>query len=229
MITRDNLPVVVLPGMDGTGELLAHFLTCLGVHRGVHLISYSTQDAGYSELVSFVADRLPKERFVLVGESFSGPIAIEIAAKDSRVVGLVLASSFASHPLPSILAPLARFVDLAWVPKSAIFAVLLGSRGTPVLRHQLLRVIEGLRPEVIRIRSAEVLKVDKRKELLEINCPLLCLHGRFDRLVGKAHVEAISAARPQCQIQWFDAPHMLLETNSEEAALAISNFCSDLD
>jgi hypothetical protein len=54
------------------------------------------------------------------------------------------------------------------------------------------------------------------------------LHGRFDRLVGKKCVEEITSAQPGCQVRWFDASHMLLETHADEAAKAINEFCEHL-
>lgn len=48
--------IILLPGLDGTGVL-------------------------FKPLVGFVLDRLPDSEFVLLGESFSGPIALRVAAR----------------------------------------------------------------------------------------------------------------------------------------------------
>ncbi|HLQ91955.1 MAG TPA: hypothetical protein VK148_18180 [Xanthobacteraceae bacterium] len=109
-------------------------------------------------MIALVVSMARKDSFVIVGESFSGPIAIEVAATLRNVVGLVLASSFARHPAPSFLTPMARIVDLAWIPNSMIVAGLLGSAATPELADRLGRVLAGLPREVIRRRTIEVLQ-----------------------------------------------------------------------
>ncbi|MEO8652273.1 MAG: alpha/beta hydrolase [Hyphomicrobiaceae bacterium] len=228
MTRRGNFKIVVLPGMDGTGELLTRFLEHLSVCHEVQFIAFLPRASRYSELLPHIVSQLPQERFAIVAESFSGPIAIDIAATDARVAGLVLSSSFASHPWPSALSALVRFLDLAWVPNAIIVAAILGSHGTPDLKARLLRVAKSIPRDVLRSRTTEVLNIDRRTRLREINCPLLCLHGRSDRLVGKTHINAITVARPSCHVQWFDAPHMLLETNPATAADAVSRFCRDL-
>ena len=69
------------------------------------------------------------------------PNAIEIAATDRRVVGLVLASSFARHPLPTQFAAFARLLDLRWIPTRVVVAALMGSAGTPKLKAHLREVL----------------------------------------------------------------------------------------
>ena len=230
MGTPEKTAIVLLPGMDGTGELLGTLSDQLSTHRPVQLISYPVdRPLSYDQLVSYVRERVPNDRFVILGESFSGPIAIEIAATDPRVVGLVLASSFARHPLPTEFAVFARLLDLRWIPTSVVVAALTGSAGTPKLRVHLREVLATLPREIIRTRAQDVLRVDKRRRLREIKCPLLCLYGRSDRLVSKRHVDEIVAALPGCEVQWLDAPHMLLATHARAAVSVIEKFCEHLN
>jgi pimeloyl-ACP methyl ester carboxylesterase len=90
----EKTAIVLLPGMDGTGELLRPLAEQLSTHRLVQLVSYPVdRSLSYEELVPYVRERLPGDRFVILGESFSGPIAIETAATESRTAGLILASA----------------------------------------------------------------------------------------------------------------------------------------
>src|SRR6266849_5616303 len=97
MTAAKNLSVLLLPGLDGTGQLLRDLSEQLAGHRPVHVISYPVdRPLDYGQLTALVEARLPNGQFVILGESFSGPIAIEIAAREKqRVAGLILASSFA--------------------------------------------------------------------------------------------------------------------------------------
>src|SRR5215471_17973322 len=99
--------LVVLPGMDGTTAPRADFVAALGPRIEPHLVAYPSDPAlGYMELEALVRASLPADRpYLLLGESFSGPIAISIAAsRPSHLVGLILCVTFAYNPLP-VLGP----------------------------------------------------------------------------------------------------------------------------
>ena len=230
MGTPEATPIIILPGMDGTGELLRALADQLALHRPVQLLAYPRDEPlSYAQLTTYVAERAPDRPFVVLGESFSGPIAIEIAATDPRAAGLVLASSFARHPLPARFASLARLLDLRWLPRRIIATALMGSTGTPELTARLHRILAALPREVLQFRAREALRVDKRNRLSEITCPVLCLHGRFDYLVNRRQVDEIATAQPRCQVHWLDSSHMLLATHSEAAVKAINQFCAQMD
>jgi pimeloyl-[acyl-carrier protein] methyl ester esterase len=230
MGTPEATPIIILPGMDGTGELLRALADQLALHRPVQLLAYPRDEPlSYAQMTTYVAERAPDRPFVVLGESFSGPIAIEIAATDPRAVGLVLASSFARPPLPAQFAALARFFDLRWLPKRIIATALMGSTATPELTARLHQVLAALPHEILQFRAREVLRVDKRNRLREITCPVLCLHGRFDYLVNRRQVDEIATAQPRCQKHWLDSSHMLLATHPEAAVKAINQFCAQMD
>jgi pimeloyl-ACP methyl ester carboxylesterase len=230
MGTPEATPIVILPGMDGTGELLRALVDQLALHRPVQLFAYPPdQPLSYAQLTTYVVQRAPNRPFVVLGESFSGPIAIEVAATDPRAAGLVLASSFARHPLPARFAAFTRLLDLRWLPKRIIAATLMGSTATPELTARLRQVLTALPREILQFRAREALRVDKRDRLREITCPVLCLHGRFDYLVNRRQVDEIVTEQPRCQVDWFDSSHMLLATHPEAAAKAINQFCAQMD
>lgn len=230
MGTPEATTIVLLPGMDGTGELLGALADRLALHRPVQLFAYPLdRSLGYAQLASYVVERAPNHPFVVLGESFSGPIAIEIAATDPRAVGLVLASSFARHPLPVQLAKFTRLLDPRWIPKRIIATALMGSTATPDRTAHLHRVLATVPREVLQHRAREALLVDKRDRLREVTCPVLCLQGRFDRLVSRRQVDEIVTAQPGCQVHWLDSSHMLLATHPEAAVKAINQFCEQVD
>ena len=230
MGTPEATPIIILPGMDGTGELLRALADQLALHRPVQLLAYPRDEPlSYAQLTTYVVERAPTRPFVILGESFSGPIAIEVAATDPRAVGLVLASSFARHPLPSQFVAFTRLLDLRWLPKRIIARALMGSTATPEFTARLHQVLAALPHEILQFRAREVLRVDKRNRLSEITCPVLCLHGRFDYLVNRRQVDEIVTAQPRCQVHWLDSSHMLLATHPEAAVKAINQFCAQMD
>jgi pimeloyl-[acyl-carrier protein] methyl ester esterase len=229
MDITENITILLLPGMDGTGILLQPLAEILSAHFSVQVISYPNNQAlSYDDLVAFVLDNSPDGRLVILGESFSGPVAIEIAARERRVAGLILASSFARSPMPSFLAPLAKVVDLSAIPRAIIEFALLG-RGAPSnVKARLGQVLATVPGAIIRARALQALNVDKRSQLRAVTCPLLFLYGRFDRLVRRRYADEIISSHSNARLRVFDASHTLLAINVPEAAEAIILFCRQL-
>src|SRR5688572_3895642 len=100
--------LVVLPGLDGTATLHTKFVASVGpAFDSVTVIPYPPNEAlGYVALEALVRAQLPTATpFVLLGESFSGPVALSIAADPPpNLVGLVLSTTFAKSPVP-LLSP----------------------------------------------------------------------------------------------------------------------------
>src|ERR1700730_8223328 len=114
MTGTPRLPLLVLlPGLDGTGKLFVDFIRALGGGAECRVIGYSPDEPlGYEELEARVRAALPGDRpYLLLGESFSGPIAMRIAANaPARLVGVILCGTFASNTYPW----------LAWVGPPAL-------------------------------------------------------------------------------------------------------------
>ena len=90
--------IILLPGMDGTGSLFYPFTRCLPKHVETKIISYSSQQPlSYRQLEEYVISQLPATgEYILVAESFSGPIAIKIAGRaNGGLKAVVLVASFA--------------------------------------------------------------------------------------------------------------------------------------
>ncbi|MBV8036510.1 alpha/beta fold hydrolase [Roseateles sp.] len=98
MTTLVLLPGMDGTGMDGTGMLFDPLMEALSGLIPLEVVKYpSATPAGYAEYERFAEASLPaKGPLVLLGESFSGPIAISLAAKHPmRIAGLVLCCAFA--------------------------------------------------------------------------------------------------------------------------------------
>ena len=84
--------------MDGTGELFEPLAQAMERRDAIDVVRYpGTEPLGYDELERLVRAQLPAgQPFVLLGESFSGPLAISIAASPPPGLrGLILCCSFA--------------------------------------------------------------------------------------------------------------------------------------
>lgn len=217
--------LVLLPGMDGTGELFAPFIAAIGDGIEVQVIRYPTdRPLGYRELESFTRERLPKkESFVLLAESFSGPIAISIAAsRPPNLVGLVLCNTFARNPRPELaaFAPLVGLLPLKLPPVAVLGHYLLGPFATPALLSALSAALAQVSTAVLRARIKALLKVDVSAKLPAIKIPLLYLLADQDKVVPKAAAELILEAIPSAKVVSFAAPHFLLQAAPSAAAAA---------
>jgi pimeloyl-[acyl-carrier protein] methyl ester esterase len=182
---------------------------------------------GYAELTELVRAQLPNGPFILLGESFSGPIAIELAlTEQARVKGLVLAVTFARPSIlkwlsPKLLKPFTMLCNPALAPGWLTNFLLFGAFGSPELRARLNAVLSRLPAAVVRRRLQEILSVDKTALLTQIKCPTVYLRGSKDRLVGASSADLIQTGIRDCRVETLAAPHMLLATHVDEV-VAIS-------
>jgi len=117
------MKIVLLPGLNGTGNLFSSILRFLPVEDVIVIPLPEVGEQTYEALTEYCQIMIPKEPYILVAESFSGPIGIKLAAKDSGLMKrLVLVATFASPPKPfvsklahfSLLNRLSGYLFQAW-------------------------------------------------------------------------------------------------------------------
>lgn len=230
MTTCAEPPVLVLlPGMDGSGDLFAPLTAVLGDQCELLVMRYPPdQPLGYAALTQWVRAHLPEGRaFVLLGESFSGPLAISLAAQQPPgLCALVLCVSFTRNPRPGLwalrwLLPLLPFKALpAWL----LSALLLGRFANPALRQALAQALEPVHERVLRARAEAILRVNVDQELAQVDVPILYLRGDHDRLVPGRVSQRLRRIQPALQVVGIQAPHCLLQVAPVEAAAALDDF-----
>jgi pimeloyl-ACP methyl ester carboxylesterase len=165
-----KLRLVLLPGMDGTGELFASFLNVLPAWIQPEVVRYSSREhLSYTDVLSSVRSALPKsERFVLLAESFSTPIAIRLAAEaPSNLKALVICAGFIESPINglarvwvSLLAPiLLQFSP----PAFAIRTLLVGKDASVELVRSTRAAISSVSPGVLLGRLRMCFSVTKQR------------------------------------------------------------------
>lgn len=225
---------LVLPGLDGGGALLADFLAAMRPRFDACALVYPADPAlGYDELVDWVWPRLPAhEPFALIGESFSGPVAVRLAARrPPRLEALVLCASFVRAPRPpwsplglSALPAWTHALPLRRAPLAAVAHATLGRWSTPQHRQRLRAALDALDPAVLRKRLGEIARVDARAALADVAVPTLYLRAGADRLVSRESWEDIRRAQPRAECIALDAPHFLLQACAQEAAARIGSW-----
>ncbi len=233
MLALCSLPVttlVLLPGLDGTGLLFAPLLKALPPYLQPIVVTYPPdQELGYEELLALVLRALPAQApFVLLGESFGGPLALRVAATHPPGLrALILCASFVSCPyslVPRWSAPLVPAWPFRLSPLISQLKALLGRYSTPELRALTQSALLLVEASVLAQRTSAVIQVDVSAELKACKVPMLYLQGQHDLVVPGANLRRILAIKPDVQVRQLPAPHMLLQTQPELAAAAISSF-----
>jgi pimeloyl-ACP methyl ester carboxylesterase len=192
------------------------------------VVRYPDRPATYPEHEAVARREIPRDRtFVLLGESFSGPIAIAIAAASPpNLRGLILCASFVSSPHP-LLRPLRGLTPLAspkLVPGFLAHHALMGPFATPALRAAHARALSHVSSRTLTSRLQAMANVDAREQLRGLNLPALYLRGTRDRVVGRRHAEEFAALARDGAVIDIEGPHFLLQTQPVECARHIDEF-----
>lgn len=221
--------LVLLPGMDGTGEQFQELLQFFDKDIETMIVAYPRdQPLSYLQLETLVRGHLPRDRrFVLLGESFSGPIAISLASqKPPHLAGLILCATFCRNPQP-LLKHFYACVDRIsprLIPRFVLERVMFGSHGNAQQKQSFFDSLYSVNPAVIQHRCKEVLKLNYIDQLKSIETPVLYLQGEHDYLVTRRYGSELQQHLQDFRIQAFPTAHMLLQTQPQSAARAISQF-----
>lgn len=222
--------LVLLPGLDGSGVLFRPLLRHLDDSIRPKVVDYPPdRPLGYEQLLPLVLAKLPSdERFVLLGESFSGPLALMVASKlPPNLAGVILCASFVRNPVwlrPNWLAHLACPAAFRFFPAFRRFRARLAIRSNGELPSLFAESLSQVSPEVLACRVRAALAVDVRDALRLCTAPVLYLHGRRDLLVPPQNAREIVSICPSARVVRIPSSHWVLQTQPEAAARAISSF-----
>jgi len=215
--------------MDGTGVLFEDFAVAAKNEFNPVIVSYPNDPSlGYSELEAIACAALPHDQpFLVLGESFSGPIAVSIAASNPPgLLGLILCCTFARnpHPLLPMVTALLKPLPAFRVPFFIQHRNLFGRFDSPRLRAQLREVRKVVSAGTLNSRLDAVAHVDVSERLRRVALPALYLRAKHDRVVSRASGDYIRKIQPDVEVAEFDAPHLLLQTVPQAALASIREF-----
>ena len=224
--------IILLPGLDGTGELFDRLVPLLEAGTRVSVLRYPADPGlGYDDYARFVRDQIGDRNVVLLGESFSGPVAVLVAARHTaRVKGVILAATFLQSPYAGWLVRLGAPLNPCLAPGTLRDRILMGRFGDTALHSKIAEILAAIPPGVREARLGAVSRVDARKAFAALSCPILALHGDADWLVPKRPLErAVSRKAGARMVLLPGAAHMLLQTRTREAAGHILSFVRDIE
>lgn len=222
------MKIIMLPGLDGTGKFFSEIENLLAPEHSLVVMEYPTNLVRYEDLRSWVEERLPEGDFMIVAESFSGPLAIMIAAgKPAGLKGLVCVATFARTPitLPAWLTAAARFLPIGsrWLARLAQ-PLVMGKWACRGFTERFATVMKEVPAATIAGRLREIRKVDVVQGLSHLSVPIIYLRATHDRLVP-ARMSLDFMIAPHV-VQTIEGPHFLLQANAPEAARRIREFAA---
>lgn len=224
-------PVIYVPGMDASGELLLETAKSIrGRFRLVRLHYLSEAEEArpedpYKHLASSIAD-VTKHLgpALIVAESFGGAVALQLALDyPQRFVGLMIVNSFA-HYSPRFKIALSRL--LTPIVPGSVFAhgrrffapkTLFGDRQEKEA-IAAFQVIEGVRfDKGYRRRLRMIQKLDLRPRLSEIQQPIALYAGDKDLVVeSQSEMAEMATALPNATFEIVEGGgHIILPLDAE--------------
>ena len=222
--------LVLLPGMDGSEALFEPLVRAAPPEVDVVTVGYPAGAGNtYEDLLPRVEAILPRQKpFFLLGWSFSGPLALMVAARrPSGLTGIVLASSFVRRPAP--YAPiwarhLARPLLFRLYPTFSQVKALLGGHTTPYLRRLMAKAHTEAGAEALACRVRAAMSVDARAALAACPVPVLYLRADRDRVIPASRCEEICQLLPTVEVADLEGPHLALATNPGASWAALTAF-----
>ena len=220
------ITAVLLPGLDGTGELFAPFVAAAPQGINAIVVDYPTSKASIDALERRALEKVT-DGCIVIAESFSGPIGVRIAA-DDRVRALILCNSFIKSPIvPAlrhlVIAPLFAIP----IPAFMLRFLLLGRRANPALVMSARSALRRLPASIVAHRVRQVLQTEERSTIRSLRKPVLYLRGLSDNLVSERSWRDLQAIRPDAQIVRIPGPHMLFQVSPAECWNAIERFVEE--
>lgn len=220
------MKILILPGLDGTGKLLLEASERLAPKHVVSVIQYPPHLYRYEDLQIWVEGLLPKDDFIIVAESFSGPLAVMLSdKKPCGLKGVVFVATFAKTPvkLPSTwtyaleITPInSRLVT--WLAQP----LLMGKWSEREFTAKFRQTMNLVPAATVAGRLREVLKVDVTEKVGRLPVPFIYLLATSDRLVPSRM--ALDFALAPDVIVTIDGPHFLLQANAPQCCAHILSF-----
>jgi len=218
-------PLVLLPGLDGTGRLFRSLLAALPASLRAQVVAYPNQMLDLQQLAAHVLHQLPAQRVVLLAESFSGLVALTLLANAAtRVHSVIFVGAFAEPPRPLLLrlAPvLSRAGPLARsAPSFLLRRYCLGPEANAAELNELRTALAGVSVTVLAQRLALVAKMHSFRQVPP-NVPAFYLRASDDRLVPASCANWFQHRFKSCEVEEISGPHFLLQTKPRVCAEVI--------
>jgi pimeloyl-ACP methyl ester carboxylesterase len=226
--------LVLFPGLDGTGELFKPFIQEFQDPSRVTVIQYPMdRHIPFQQLGDYIVPLLPKGRpLVILGESYSGPVVLSLAARtDINVQKVILVATFAKYP-GSLLKSLSKWLPLSLlfrlhIPTFIIRRFCFGSADSKNLRSLLRDAVRQNHPYILARRAREGANVDVTEILTKIKMPCIYIAASHDSLVPAEAIDYLKKHLPGLHVITLPGSHFILQTQPKACFEAVSRFLKE--
>lgn len=221
--------LVLLPGLNGSSALFNPLLDALAPLdcQPLSLPEQGPQD--YDSLAKALSTRLGAAPFILLGESFSGPIAYRLALRRPMGLrGVIFAASFLTCPNTALA--LLRHLPISPVfasQPSLLRALCLGRTAKDEVVRCVQTEVRQLDQTLMRARLATLASLKAPQELLGLPC--LHLWPQQDRLVAPRAARQLANTCSDLRQLPLEGPHFILQTQPQRCAQAIRSFMQEVE
>ncbi|MEM9172923.1 MAG: alpha/beta hydrolase [Pseudomonadota bacterium] len=227
---QHDLPIIVgLPGFDGSGALFRQLQYALPDTFEFRTVAYGDY-ASLNDYIEQAEAAVPPNRpVVLLAESFSGPVALELLARGQRqYVGAILCATFAQPPL-GLLVSLAhnlRLASFVLPPVSEQILRVFCLNGVDDISQirDVTSVVRQVGSRAIGSRLAALSEMNATPLLTQLDTPVLLLRASQDRVVRSRYMAPLREMLPDVREQVVDAPHLILQSAPKRCAQIITQF-----
>jgi len=216
--------LILLPGLDGTGELFEPLLKALSGKRTIEIIRYPTErQLTYNELSEYVNDIIKdKSSVCLVAESFSGPVALKLLKENkNKIKEVILVASFITPPGKYLLKLASLFPVESLLkygmPDYLIKRYCLGLKATDEMLNTFKKAIKLVNPKVLADRLREITKLNKHEFDGLSGNKITYIQAKNDKLVSKNCLRELASVVP-VEVKLINGPHFLLQAQPRECA-----------
>jgi pimeloyl-[acyl-carrier protein] methyl ester esterase len=223
------LRLIVLPGLDGTGELSAPLGACLSRFHEVEIIRYPSDLFRYEDMARWLEPQFGTGDYAIIAESFSGPLALMLAkSKPKGLKALILVASFAGSPR-RVSPHAAALLYLVPVQSRRLIqltkGLLVGNWGKQDFPGTFARIIHTIPKQTLVRRLREVLRGHAFDALTALQIPRLLVAASRDALVpAQTRNDFLTAG---WVVEVVDGPHFLNFTRADDVGDRIERFLAD--
>lgn len=220
--------LVLLPGMDGTGELFEAFLSNFdGDYIVIPLPQSGSQDHAF--LANIIKEQLPTQDYILLAESFSGGIIPELLKKSHpHMKGVIFIASFLSSPNQFLLsiAKLLPIKTLASATLSTIFHkfFFFGQGVSKEFLSKFITVTKSI-PDLVLKSRLEVMS-QQRIPTTTSDKPSVYIQACSDRLISSQKSGEFIKVFTNIKYIKIEGPHFILQAQPKESARLITEAIS---
>jgi pimeloyl-ACP methyl ester carboxylesterase len=223
------MKLVLLPGMDGTGELFSYILEYLKEFDTQVISLPQTGSQDYPTIINYIKSKLPNQEFTLIAESFSGALAAELAKEHlPNLKKIAFVATFLSPPNAALLSIAAKLPlkSLSKVPLAKYIQkqLFIGKSAKPELVDLFQSILNKLPSEILSNRIKTMQDLAFSTESLDIPC--LYIQALSDRLVSANKYSEFQQYFSNIKLVQFEGPHFIMQTKPRECAIAIAEHAS---